>query len=464
MWRKAANSSIQMGNVDSPLTRAALQCREVCNLALLSRHHGTIYLVLELSRKFMKLACCWTYHLAPVFPIGMQSWIVPFSSDVMPCHEEDFSTSLRPLPLTPGAHWMLCIQFLTGMLHFALEQPFLSKPAAQSSFSWLKGLGCPKMGLFKQMSEKAESPKDHRSPKKIIQINKEKFLSVVRLSTMVKQLCAVGLSSAPAQPWISTPLSQQSPRGHSEVPVPAFGTGWANPLWACPGFPVGHCLGWTTSPCTSLPATPAPPLPWAGSPLVPGLAELSSLPCPRGGLQPAQLLGTPLCCHQLFWQAGELQMWAWELLPSPRARMLVGCWTKAGSTALNPPGGPGERMGVMTELFRLHVVNHQAPLQMHQREQGSPCSVVSLFCAVSWAWPSLTHQYRLWGRIDFSHFICPSEITNRSTSIPNNFPLPRWKFSLQSKQCCFQAALDTSQHAFKILLNLASGQLFKVDN
>lgn len=162
-----------MGNVDSPLIRAALQYREVCNLAVSSRNHGTIYSVLKLSRKFIKLACCWIYHLAAVFPLGMQSWMGPFCTDVMLCHEEDFSVSLRPIPLTPGAHWMLCIQFLTGMLHFALEQPFLSKPGAESSFSWLKELGCPKMGLFKQMSEKAESPKDHRSPKKIIQINKE---------------------------------------------------------------------------------------------------------------------------------------------------------------------------------------------------------------------------------------------------------------------------------------------------
>lgn len=115
-----------------------------------------------------------------MLPIGMQSWMGPSCTDVMLCHEEDFSASPRPIPLTPGAHWTWCIQFLTGMLHFALEQPFLSKPGAESRFSWLKGLGCPKMGLLKQMSEKAESPKDHRSPKKIIQINKEKFLSAVR--------------------------------------------------------------------------------------------------------------------------------------------------------------------------------------------------------------------------------------------------------------------------------------------
>lgn len=182
-----------MGNVDSLLTTAALQYREVCNLALLSRHHGTIYSVLKLSRKFIKLACCWTYHLAAVFPIGMQSWMGPFCTDVLHCHVEDLSASLRAIPLTLEAHWMLCIQFLTGMLHFGLEQPFLSKPGAESSFSWLKELGCPKMGLFKQMSEKAESPEDHCSPKKIIQINKEKFFSIVRLSMMVKQLLGLAL-------------------------------------------------------------------------------------------------------------------------------------------------------------------------------------------------------------------------------------------------------------------------------
>lgn len=70
MWRKAAKSSIQLGNVDSPLTRAALQYREVCNLALWSRHHGTIYSVLELSRKFTKLAVA-----------GHITWLLCFLSE-----------------------------------------------------------------------------------------------------------------------------------------------------------------------------------------------------------------------------------------------------------------------------------------------------------------------------------------------------------------------------------------------
>jgi len=97
---------------------------------------------------FIKLAYCWTYQLAALFHIRMQNRTVHFCTDVMYCHAEDFSSSLRPISLTPGVHWMLCIQFLTGMLHFALEQPFLSKPGAESSSSWLEELGCPKMGLF----------------------------------------------------------------------------------------------------------------------------------------------------------------------------------------------------------------------------------------------------------------------------------------------------------------------------
>lgn len=63
----------------------------------------------------------------------------------------------------------------------------------------------------------------------------------------------------------------------------------------------------------------------------------------------------------------------------------MGRWTMAGSTALHPPEGPGKRMGVMTKLFRLHVVTHQVPLQMHQREQGSPCSVVFLSMTIPYS-------------------------------------------------------------------------------
>ena len=57
----------------------------------------------------------------------------------------------------------------------------------------------------------------------------------------------------------------------------------------------------------------------------------------------------------------------------PWSRMLVGCRTMVGSTALYATEGPmGKKMEVMTKLFRLHLLNHQVPLQMHKREQGSP--------------------------------------------------------------------------------------------
>lgn len=75
---------------------------------------------------------------------------------------------------------------------------------------------------------------------------------------------------------------------------------------------MGDCLGQTTAPCTSLPATPAhhhPPSPGLHLPLCWAWLSCGFLPCQSGGLQPAQLLGTPLCCHQLLWQAGKLQMW-----------------------------------------------------------------------------------------------------------------------------------------------------------
>lgn len=48
-----------------------------------------------------------------------------------------------------------------------------------------------------------------------------------------------------------------------------------------------------------------------------------------------------------------------------------GVWAVLGSTALFPPGGPGKRMGVMTKLFRLHVVSHQVPLKCIPENKGA---------------------------------------------------------------------------------------------
>lgn len=141
---------------------------------------------------------------------------------------------------------------------------------------------------------------------------------------MVKQLCAVGLSPAPTEPWISTALSEQF------LGDTARSLGWTNPLWAWPRIPVGLCLGWTTAPGTSPPATPPPSLSWAGSSLLPAWLSCGSLPCQRGGLQPP----APNCWGHLCAATGY-------------SGRLGSCWKVAPRAGqLSPSPGPGCSWGV----------------------------------------------------------------------------------------------------------------------
>lgn len=145
---------------------------------------------------------------------------------------------------------------------------------------------------------------------------------------MVKQLCAVGLSSAPAYPWISIWLSQQGPRGHSKAPGSAFGR-----CWTKVDFKRALDFLWETILvrqlllAVDLPATPAhhrSPSPWAW-PFRWAWLGCGFLPCQSSGLQSARLLGTCLLLPPMrsLWQAGKLQIrccfprHAGELLRSP---------------------------------------------------------------------------------------------------------------------------------------------------
>lgn len=154
----------------------------------------------------------------------------------------------------------------------------------------------------------------------------------------------------------------------------------------CPRFLVADHLGWTTPPCSGPscpPSTPSPSLlvGWM-LPFHQAWLGCGFLPCQSSGLQPARLAAVDM----LAAATNVLSLAGWKaantvLLPmhessyfppdgEPWPTMLAGCTTMVGSTALYPPGGPiGKKMGVMTKLFRLHLLNHQVPLQM---QQGSP--------------------------------------------------------------------------------------------
>lgn len=137
-----------------------------------------------------------------------------------------------------------------------------------------------------------------------------------------------------------------------------------------------------------LPATPAhhhSPSPWAGCfPSVRLGWAVASSPAKVVGCSQHGCWGHTCCCHQcaLSGRLGSCKYGAashaGELLPTPQdgepwPRRLVGCRTMVGRTALYPPEGSiGKKMGVITKLFRLHLLNHQVLLQLRQREQGSP--------------------------------------------------------------------------------------------
>lgn len=172
---------------------------------------------------------------------------------------------------------------------------------------------------------------------------------------MVKQLCAVGLSSAPAEPWASAPLSQQGPGDTAKSP--------SLPLAEAEQMHSEHGpdLLWDAALVGQLlhahPFLPAqhtitlPPLGW----LFPSAFCWAVASCPAKVVACSQHScwgHTPLCCHRLLegCKCGTASC-AGQLLLAPRPSMFMGCWTVVGSTALYPSGGPGRRMGVMVPSF-----------------------------------------------------------------------------------------------------------------
>lgn len=237
----------------------------------------------------------------------------------------------------------------------------------------------------------------------------------VRLSKVVKQLCAVGLSSAPAYPWIYIWLSQQGPTGHSETLGSAFGRCCTKSilklvldfLWET--HSVGQLLR------EDLPATPeyffppcirTLPLHWAW-------LGCSYLPCHVVGCSQHSCWGHAAATNVLSLAVWKATNTVW--LPAQESFSLPLGWgtlaqaaiskTMVGDTASYPSEGPvGKKMRAMTKLFRLHLLNHKVPLQTYQRDAKESCIifVVShLHEGSCWKWPSFTRQNKLWGRIDF---------------------------------------------------------------